>query len=423
MDTIALGVDGMEPSLCDRWINEGKLQNLAEFKENGAYGTATCSSLISAQQWTTHFTGVNSDRHGVSGFLRQEEIEHERDDNPHTRISPESKKLINLSDIKVKTYPELLSEAGSRVGLINPLPIWPALELDGGFCIAGLITPPTADSYTYPEALKEELETFGYRIDVQYGNRPYGFIDDLLFENDEVGLKELKEDMFNVLERRIAYTKQVIERDDVDFLHSLLKSVDIIQHTFWAHTENSDTKYKDSILECYELIDDFVGWVRDVQPDTDLVIFGDHGFGPRQDPRFGFVHSLGYLINSYIPLPYGVKSLYRRLLKTESEVDLTELDGITGDHSNPTACMMIGPDVAADVSLDIAFEDITPTLMTLMNRPIPNEFVGSIPEHAVLPAPERLGISLEVSRTRPHISDEVSERLYNLGYAEMVEDS
>lgn len=423
METIALGVDGMEPTLCDRWIDDGELPNLAEIEADGAYGTASCSSLISAEQWTTHFTGVNPDQHGVTGFIRREEVEHGRDENPHTRISPESKKLINLGDVRVKTYPELLSEAGVTAGLINPLPIWPPLELDGGFCIAGLVTPPTASSYTYPESLQGDLEEMGYRIDVRYGDRPYGFIDDLLFEDDEVELDALKADMFDVLETRIEYTKRAVRSDDVEFLYSLLKSVDVIQHTFWGHMAASSTEYEDTILDCYRRIDELVGWIRDARPEANLVIFGDHGFGPRRDPRVGFVHSIGYLIDTYVELPYAVKALYRRLLKSEADVDLTDLDGITGDHSEPTACMMAGPDVVAGTSLDVAFEDLTPTIMTLLGEPVPSDYVGSVPTGAVRPTPDRRDVSLRVTRDRPATSEEVSERLYNLGYAEMVDDS
>jgi len=133
---VAFAVDGMEPTLVERYIEAGKLSNLAELRDNGAFGTADCSSLSSATQWVTHFTGVGPDTHGVDGFLTSNKKRSAGD------RAPDAEELINLSNISVKTYPELLDAAGTRVGLINPLPLWPPLEFENGFCVSGMLTPP-----------------------------------------------------------------------------------------------------------------------------------------------------------------------------------------------------------------------------------------------------------------------------------------
>lgn len=422
MDTIALGIDGMKPSLCDRWIETGELSNISKLREEGTYGRAKCSSLVSARQWATHFTGMDADQHGITGFVRSEAVEHERDKQPFKRISPDHQTLINLRDFRVETYPELLTDCGSKVGLINPLPIWPPLNLADGFCIAGLVTPPTADEYAYPASLEEELSEFGYQIDVQYGNRPYGFIDDLLFQEENVNFEDLRTEMFDVLDGRIRYTKHAIETKDIDFIFTLLKSVDIIQHAFWAHMDEGTGPFADCILDCYRRVDELIGWIRTTYPDTNLIAFSDHGFGPRQDPKSGWLHSVGYLLDTYVTIPYQVKSLYHRFLKSETDFDLSELNRLSGDHRNPAMWLMAGPDVASVGQQDIAFEDITPTLLALTRTAIPTAYVGE---------PVSTALTVEVSyqdrniepnnRMRPDISAEVSDRLYNLGYAEMVE--
>lgn len=120
---ISLAVDGMEGMLLEQWIANGELPNIEAARETGSHGTAECSSLSSAKQWTTHFTGVGSDTHGVQGFLRSGQKRTAGDS------APDASELINLSDIEVKTYPELLAEDGLSVGLLNPLPIWPPLSL------------------------------------------------------------------------------------------------------------------------------------------------------------------------------------------------------------------------------------------------------------------------------------------------------
>ena len=424
MDTIALGVDGMEPKLVDKWVSEGKLPNIQSLRENGTFGTARCSSLVSAQQWVTHFTGIDAAQHGVTGFLKSDEMEHRLDEDPKSKTSVNARKLINLDNIKHTTYPELLSESGHDVGLINPLPIWPPLELEDGFCISGMITPPTADHYTYPPSLAGQLDEFGYRIDIQYGDRPMGFIDDKLLRNDETTIAKLREDIYDVLDHRIRYTRQTIKNDEVGYLFSLLKSIDLIQHVFWAHMEDGDNQFSDTILECYQKIDELVGWVRESHPDIDLIMFSDLGFGPRKDPTVGSLHSIGYLLNTYVHIPYRIRRIYERFLKTEPDIDVNDLDQISGDHSNPAVWMMAGPSVRSRGRIDVAFEDIPPTILAMLNHPIPNAYIGAPITDALTVKHTTTNTSLAVNReTQVHVSEEVSDRLYNLGYADMVEDN
>ena len=410
---VALAVDGMEPSLLERWIDAGELPELRALRENGAYGTARCSSLSSANQWTTHFTGVAPETHGVTGFLKGDRKR--RAGEP----APEARELINLSDIRVKTYPELLAEVGVSVGLINPLPLWPPLELDGGFCVSGMLTPPTTDRWVHPPGLEPELEALGYRIDVRYGDRPYGFVDDDLF--GEVSLETLRDDMFDVLDTRIRATKHAVLEHDLDYLYSLLKSVDVIQHCFWAHMEGDDPTYGDAILRSYRRVDDLVGWLR-AETDANLLVFSDHGFGPRRtDPPEG-IHRVARAVARRIPVPMAVKRAYDAVLRSPVEAgeDGVSVESTTGIHSDPAVWALDGPDVESGRPGEIRFEDLPPTILALLGEPVPSAYVGSAV--AAVPTPRVEERSLSVRR-EVHVGDEevVSERLHNLGYAEMVD--
>lgn len=411
---VALAVDGMEPTLLDRWIEAGELPNLRALRESGAYGTAECSSLSSANQWTTHFTGVTPAVHGVTGFLKGSRKR--RAGEP----APDARELINLSDIRVKTYPELLAESGLGVGLINPLPLWPPLELAGGFCVSGMLTPPTTDRWVHPPELESELEELGYRIDVRYGDRPYGFVDDDLF--GEVSLETLHDDMFDVLDARIRVTKHAVTEHDLDYLYSLLKSVDVIQHCFWAHMANGDPTYGDAILDSYRRVDDLVGWLR-AETDANLLVFSDHGFGPRQsDPPEG-LHRIAKAASRRIPLPMAVKRAYDAVLRSplDTGADGVSVDSTTGIHSNPAIWALDGPAVDARPPASVDFEDLPPTILALLGEPVPAAYVGSAVDAA--PTPEIAERLLSVRRdTRIEESEVVSERLHNLGYAEMVDE-
>lgn len=411
--TIALAVDGMEKSLLSTWTDEGKLPNLDSIMNQGVHGGVNCTSLSSAKQWTTHFTGVISDRHGVDGFLKNGQGRRAGEDAPSAR------ELINLNDISIKTYPELLSESGLAVGLVNPLPLWPPLELEKGFCISGMLTPPSAEDWAHPSALQSNLVSSGYQIDVRYGDRPYGFVDDGVF--DEVGIQTLYEDMFEVLDARIDFVKEALKERDLDYLYALLKSIDIIQHSFWAHMQNNDETYGDAILDAYRRVDNLVGWIR-AETDANVVVFSDHGFKGRTTRPPEGVHKLAVKLGGTVPIPPVVKHVYEKVFYREKEVSTASPSEINGIHANPAVWLADGPQIQDAGEVDIDFEDIPPTLLTLLKEPIPEEYSGKPATSALTTSPTTASIDLDVRR-QLNIGEEdvVSERLHNLGYAEMVD--
>lgn len=411
--TIAVAVDGMEPSLIREWCAEGELPTIRRFRNKGPHGTARCSSLSSAKQWTTHFTGVDADRHGVHGFTKSGGSRRAGDDAPDTR------ELVNCSDITVKTYPELLGEAGRAVGLLNPLPLWPPLEFEKGFCISGMLTPPASDRWVSPESLAAELEDLDYRIDIRYGDRPYGFIDDSLFR--EVDIDTIYEDVFAVLDARIAATKHLVETRRTDFLYVLLKSIDVIQHCFWAHMDANDPTYGEAILESYRRVDDLLAWLRD-ETDGNLLVFSDHGFKARKTRAPGPVDRLARTVDDHATVPSVVQSAYDRLFKSEVDASLENPGRTTGVHADPGVWLASGPNVRRADGLAVRFEDLTATVLALCDQPVPEAYLGE-PVDALAVETRTEDVDLSVSRRLSIDKQEVvSERLHNLGYADMVDD-
>jgi predicted AlkP superfamily phosphohydrolase/phosphomutase len=432
--TIALAADSMEPRLLERWIGSGDLPNLAALRDDGVGGVLDCTvpdgktHISSAVQWTTHFTGVSLERHGVYGF---------RKERSGSDGSPSVKELINLSDVPVKTYPELLDEHGYSVGLVNPLPIWPPLEFGAGFCVSGMLTPPDSDRWIQPESLGSELQELGYRIDVKYPDRPYGFIDDDLFE--EVSIDTLYGDMLEVLDGRVAATKHLVETRETDYLYVLLKSVDVIQHAFWAHMEAGDPEYGDAILESYRRVDELVGWIRERAPGADLVLFSDHGGKRRPVYRSNVATRFAEGAASLLPsIPDPIRKWYDRY-KTVDCSGVGKIDGTgtasgdvvgnpgrkTGIHHDEAVWMMAGPSVrTCGEKTRLRFEDVTPTILALLEQPIPSDYIGSPAVGSLQVDPSYVDIDLEVDRraltVREH--ERISERLHNLGYAEMVDE-
>lgn len=416
-NVVVLGIDGMEPELVERWVDSGELPNIATLRQEGAYGTARCRSLVSARQWTTHFTGVDVDRHGVSGFRRRSSESTDSVDGKG--ITPEVEQLINLSDISLLTYPELLGKAGLSSGLINPMPLWPPVKLSNGYCVSGMLTPPESDNWYYPDDIGLVLEETGYRIDIRYRDRPYGFVDDDLL--NEVKLDVLREDMLDVLQTRIDATKRLLTDRPTDFTYVLLKSIDVIQHVYWAHMGMASSRFESTILNSYRIVDEFVGWIQRNVDDATIVAFSDHGFGAKVSPAPA-VEAIGKRAASVLPaVPTPLKRAYRALA-TENTAESETVDRLTGDHADPAAWMMSGPGVKTVSDLPVDFEDLTPTILALLGVAVPREYAGTPISTALSVESWTQSVDLETTRSLSIEPDEVvTDRLHNLGYADFVE--
>ncbi|HET9767004.1 MAG TPA: alkaline phosphatase family protein [Thermoanaerobaculia bacterium] len=71
--TVILGFDGADAKLTERWMNEGKLPNLARLRAEGTF--APLRSTIPSQtpvSWSTFATGLNPGRHGIFDFLTRD---------------------------------------------------------------------------------------------------------------------------------------------------------------------------------------------------------------------------------------------------------------------------------------------------------------------------------------------------------------
>lgn len=69
---IFLGLDGLDPRLTERYLEEGKLPNLARIRQQGSYQRLrTTFPSISPVAWSTFATGVNPAKHNIFDFLNR----------------------------------------------------------------------------------------------------------------------------------------------------------------------------------------------------------------------------------------------------------------------------------------------------------------------------------------------------------------
>src|SRR5919106_2422257 len=70
---IVVGFDGVDAKFTERWMNEGKLPNLAKLREEGTFRplrpTVPAQTPVS---WSTFTTGIDPGRTGIFDFLRRD---------------------------------------------------------------------------------------------------------------------------------------------------------------------------------------------------------------------------------------------------------------------------------------------------------------------------------------------------------------
>ncbi len=70
---IFLGLDGLDPNLAEKWMDEGKLPNLSRLRGQGTYRRLrTTFPALSPVAWSTFATGVNPGRHNIFDFLNRD---------------------------------------------------------------------------------------------------------------------------------------------------------------------------------------------------------------------------------------------------------------------------------------------------------------------------------------------------------------
>lgn len=70
---VILGLDGMEPSLAEKYMAEGKMPNLSRLREQGSYmKLGTTAPPLSPVAWSSFLTACNPGKHNVFDFLTRD---------------------------------------------------------------------------------------------------------------------------------------------------------------------------------------------------------------------------------------------------------------------------------------------------------------------------------------------------------------
>lgn len=265
---LVIGLDGATWDIIRPLVTEGKLPIIGRLMNDGCFGDLRSTyPPTSTPAWTSFMTGKNPAKHGITGFLA-----------PQADGTLKGKRgaLLNSTFIDAKTIWQILSEKGKRICIINCPMTYPPSKVNG-IMISGMLTPISAENFTYPKKLKDEMK------DYQIG------LTNHLKLNDEAFLKEL----YHITNVRAKYALTLLQKEDWDLFVVVFTGIDRIQHRFWKYIDRSNPAYEKNgpwekeITKYYQRIDGVIGELIDcVSKGTTVFLLSDHGFGPLQENFF-----------------------------------------------------------------------------------------------------------------------------------------
>lgn len=289
---LLIGLDGAEPSLAQRWMDEGRLPHLAALRNSGAF--MPCHSTtppVTYPAWTTCITGMNPGRHGIFDF---------------TEVIPGTYRLrfVNSADREAPALWNLLSAAGKRVGVLGVPGTYPP-EPVNGFMVSGFDSPvanSVDETCVYPDSLFPRV-------------RAWRFAD---FQEERIGAGWHEFALASLLEKldtkeRIAC--DLLGEEPWDFFMVVFGESDTVSHHFWLFHDDQSPRHRPgpshAIRQIYERLDTAVGRLMEqAGPETVTIVVSDHGFG---GVGTGVVHLNNWLaLQGYIRFRGGGGSLLKQ---------------------------------------------------------------------------------------------------------------
>ncbi|MFX0134610.1 MAG: alkaline phosphatase family protein [Candidatus Hodarchaeota archaeon] len=237
---LVIGLDGASWELLLPWLEKNELQNLQKLIENGVSGYLKSSiPPLTFPAWKCYSTGKNPGKLGVYSLASI--------DLKNMRIIPNNSTFIESNEIW-----DYLSEERLKVGIINMPTTFPPKQVNG-FMITGPFS--IIGKHTFPRNFKNELDNYDYKIIPEY-----------YMTRNEKDLDDAK----RVISSRFSLVRDIIKKNQINFLHLTIFFTDTIQHFRWNSKEVKDV---------WKCIDENIGnLMHELDERWIIIIMSDHGF-------------------------------------------------------------------------------------------------------------------------------------------------
>lgn len=221
---VILGLDGLEPTITERLLQEGKLPNLQKLKDSGSYShLQTTYPALSPVAWSAFSTGVGPGGHNIFDFLSRNrhsylpELSSSKVGTPKRKLSigkfeiPLGKPIVRFLR-RSKSFWKILGENGIFSHVLRVPITFPPEKFNGALlsamCVPDLWGTQGTFSYFTTEDSGGQIKEGGERSVVELkGNRVEGFI-----KGPENSIKKSKEQM------KLPFVANIKSDDEVELV-------------------------------------------------------------------------------------------------------------------------------------------------------------------------------------------------------------
>jgi len=257
---VVLGLDCATPQLMfEQWRDQ--LPNLSKLMEQGVWGRLNSTiPPITVPAWMCMVSSQDPGMLGIYGF---------RNRSGH---GYEDLFIANSNYIKAKLVWNHLSDHKLKSLVFGVPQTYPPKPLNGKM-VSCFLTPNKKMNFTYPSAVKDELEKVtqgGYMIDV----------DDFRTDNKA----ELVGKLHQMMEMRFKAFRHFLGKERFDFAMLVEMGIDRVHHGFWRYFDKEHrlyepgNPYENVVLDYYRAADREIGeTLAMLPPDATVMVVSDHG--------------------------------------------------------------------------------------------------------------------------------------------------
>lgn len=295
---LIIGVDGGDPYLIKKCMEEGRLKTFKLIKSEGVSGILKSTiQPITSVAWASFLTGVNPGKHGIFDMYKIDKDEGIR-------------KPVCGDDIKATTLYEWFDLFNLRVISLNIPMSGLHKKFSNEIIVPGMFAPEN-DFEIFPEDLLRYLKKINYKVEASYAYMP----------GKEIEYIDAVYDVFT--KRKIAF-KYLIKNYEWNIALCKFRITDLLGHSFWRFYDENHPLYDDKlgskygkvIPEAYEAVDKALKEILDVvsneKDEVITFIMSDHGFGPLR--ALININEIFLRLN-LIRLKSGLNILFKRSLR------------------------------------------------------------------------------------------------------------
>jgi predicted AlkP superfamily phosphohydrolase/phosphomutase len=255
---LVIGLDAVPSQLLFHDLTN-ELPNIKNMMKHGMYGVLkSCHPPITVPAWTVMMSSNDPGTLGIYGFRHRK------------GYSYTDGWIVNSNSIKQRRVWEILEQFGKKSVIIGVPPSFPPYKVNGKM-ISCFITPSSADQYTYPPEVKDEITKIaeGYKFDV-------------VFRTDD--RDTVLQELYDMTEKRFRIITRWLSKKDWDFFMFVEIGTDRLHHAFWKFYDKRhpkyvpNNKYEKVIPQYYRYIDQKIGEILElIDENTIVLVVSDHG--------------------------------------------------------------------------------------------------------------------------------------------------